>query len=130
MEAKGAMFLKVTGIIMIIGGALGIILGIIALLGVGVLALAGASAGILTFAAILSLVSAIVQLIAGIKGVKNANKPEKAQSCIVWGAVVAVLSVLGNILTVVGGGEFDVTSLLLGLVLPVLYIVGAVKNKG
>lgn len=130
MEAKGAKFLKVTGIIMIIGGALGIILGIIALLGVGVLALAGASAGILTFAAILSLVSAIVQLIAGIKGVKNANKPEKAQSCIVWGAVVAVLSVLGNILTVVGGGEFDVTSLLLGLVLPVLYIVGAVKNKG
>ncbi len=130
MEAKGAKFLKVTGILMIIGGILGIILGIIALLGVAALVALGASSGLLTFAAVLSLVSAIVQLIAGIKGVKNANKPEMAQSCIVWGAIVAVLSVVGNILTAVGSGSFDVTSLLLGLVLPVLYIVGAVKNKG
>ena len=33
-------FLKVTGILMIIGGAIGIILGIIAVLGVGVMILA------------------------------------------------------------------------------------------
>ena len=66
--------------------------------------------------------------IAGIIGVLNAEKPQKAKACIVWGALVAVLSVAGKILGVAGGGDFNAFSLVLGLVLPVLYIIGAVKN--
>ena len=46
-----------------------------------------------------------------------------------WGIVVAVLCVAGSILTVVGGSSFPVFSLILGLVLPVLFIIGAAKNK-
>lgn len=132
MEAKGKTFLKVTGILMIIGGALSIILSIVAILGIAALALisdGAISSGLLYFAGILSFVSAVAELIAGIVGVKNANKPENAQKCIVWGAIVAVLCVVGSILTVVGGDSFPVSSLLLGLVLPVLYIIGAIKNK-
>lgn len=129
MEAKGAKFLKVTGILMIIGGALSIILGIVAIIGVAALALLGANAGMLYVAAIVALVGAIAQLIAGIVGCKNAKKPEKAVKCLVWGIIVAVLSVLGNILTAVGGGDFSVVGLLTGLVIPVLYIIGAIKNK-
>ena len=75
MEAKSNTLLKVAGILMIIGGSIGIILGIIAVLGVGALAIAlgsEASLGLLMFAAILTLVSAVVSLIAGIVGVKNA----------------------------------------------------------
>ncbi|MGI6168724.1 MAG: hypothetical protein ACOYI4_03270 [Christensenellales bacterium] len=132
METKSNGFLKVTGILMIIGGGIGIIVGIIAVLGVGLLVAAlGAegSLGMLTIAAILSLVSAAVSLVAGILGVVNAAKPEKAIVCIVFGILTAVLSVLGNVLTTAGGGDFSVINLIIGLVLPVLYLIGAFQNK-
>lgn len=128
---KGHKFLKVTGILMIIGGALATILGIIAVLSVAALAYiasAHSEAAMLYASTILFLVSGIVELIAGIIGVLNAEKPQKAKVCIVWGALVAVLSVAGTILGVAGGGDFSAFSLILGLVLPVLYIIGAVKN--
>lgn len=128
---KGHKFLKVTGILMIIGGALATILGIIAVLSVAALAYiasAHSEATMLYASTILFLVSGIVELIAGIIGVLNAEKPQKAKVCIVWGALVAVLSVAGTILGVAGGGDFSAFSLVLGLVLPVLYIIGAVKN--
>jgi hypothetical protein len=122
-------FLKVTGIIMIIGGIVTIILAIIGLLGVGVLAALGLSSGMLTLGLVLGLVGGVVELIAGISGVKNAAKPEKANSCIVCGILVIVLSVVGTALTMAGGGEFPLFNLLLGLVLPVLYLIGAFQNK-
>ena len=128
---NGHKFLKVTGILMIIGGALSAILGIVAVLGVAALAYiasAQTEAGMLYASTILLLVSGVVELIAGIIGVINAEKPQKAKACIVWGALVAVLSVAGTILGVVGGSDFSVSGLVLGLVLPVIYIIGAVKN--
>ena len=93
-KTKGSGFLKVTGILMIIGGGLSIILGIVSLLGVA-----------------------------------NCKKPEKATACLVWGIIVAVVDVLSNVLAVVAGGDFSVSSLILGLVLPVLFIIGAALNK-
>lgn len=129
---KGAKFLKVTGILMIIGGALSLIISIIAI--VGIAALAYISSGEVSFAllyasGILMLISSAAELIAGIIGVKNSRNPEKAVTCIVWGVIVAVLSIIGMILNSVGGGSFSVTSLLTSLVLPVLYIIGAFQNK-
>lgn len=129
---KGHKFLKVTGILMIVGGAFGMIAGIVAILGVsGLAALAGSAAGtgMLYLASFLCLASGIVQLIAGVMGVKNCEKPEMAQKCIIWGAIVAALSILGNILNVVAGSSFNVTSLMIGLILPALYIYGAYLNK-
>lgn len=128
---NGHKFLKVTGILMIIGGALSTILGIVAVLGVAALAYiasAQTEAGMLYASTILLLISGVVELIAGIIGVINAEKPQKAKACIVWGALVAILSVASTILGVVGGGDFSVSGLVLGLVLPVIYIIGAVKN--
>lgn len=128
---NGHKFLKVTGILMIIGGALSAILGIVAVLGVAALAYiasAQTEAGMLYASTILLLASGVVELIAGIIGVINAEKPQKAKACIVWGALVAILSVAGTILGVVGGSDFSVSGLVLGLVLPVIYIIGAVKN--
>ena len=127
---KGRKFLKVTGILMIIGGAFGIIGGIIALIGAGALAaVLETSAGGLMLASALILVSAVFQLIAGIMGVKNCDKPEKAQSCLVMGVIVAILSVAGNVTSSVLGSSFNITSYVTGLVIPVLYIIGAVKNR-
>ena len=129
--ASGAGFLKVTGILMIIGGSLGLIVAIIAIIGIAALDYISSgelSMGLLYASGIITLLSAVGELVAGIIGVKNCQQPEKAKSCVAWGIVVAVLCVVGCILTVVGGSSFPVFSLLLGLVLPVLYIIGAAKN--
>lgn len=131
-KTKGAGFLKVTGILMIIGGAISIIMGIVAALGVAALVYisSGTVSSALLYASVtLMIVSAVAELVAGIIGITNCKKPEKAGACIVWGIIVAVLSVAGTILNSVGGGTFSAFSLILGLVLPVLYIVGAVFNK-
>ena len=80
-------------------------------------------------ASMLILVSAVFQLIAGIMGVKNCDKPEKAQSCLVMGIIVAVLSVAGNVISNVLGSDFNIFSYATGLIIPILYIMGAVKNK-
>ncbi len=127
---KGRKFLKVTGILMIIGGAFGIIGGIVAMIGAGALAaVLETSAGGLMLASALILASAVFQLIAGIMGVKNCDKPEKAQSCIVIGVIVAILSVAGNVISNVLGSDFNIINYVAGLIIPVLYIIGAVKNK-
>ena len=127
---KGRKFLKVTGILMIIGGAFGIIGGIVAVIGAGALAaVLETSAGGLMLASTLILASAVFQLIAGIMGVKNCDKPEKAQSCLVMGIIVAVLSVAGNVISNVLGSDFNIFSYATGLIIPILYIIGAVKNK-
>lgn len=128
-KPKGAGFLKVTGILMIIGGGISLIVAIAALLGIAALAVLGASSALLYAAGILALASAVAELVTGILGVVNANRPEKAGLCMAWGIVVAALCVLGCILTVAGGDSFPVLSLILGLVLPVLFIIGAAQNK-
>ena len=131
-KTKGSGFLKVTGILMIIGGAISVIMGIIAALGVAALVYISdgtVSSALLYTSVILMIVSAVAELVAGIIGVVNCKKPEKAGVCIAWGIIVAVLSVAGTILNSVGGGSFSAFSLILGLVLPVLYIIGAVFNK-
>lgn len=126
---QGSKFLKVTGILMIIFGALALVLAIIAIAGISLLAAMGASSGLLTVSCILMLVGAVAELVAGIIGVKNWNKLEKAGTCITWGIIVIVLCVISNILTVVGGGDFSVLNLATGLVIPVLYLIGGLQNK-
>ena len=54
----------------------------------------------------------------------------KAEGCIKWGIIIAVLSIVSMIIGVVGGGDFNITSLLLNLLLPGLYAYGAVQMKG
>ena len=127
---KGRKFLKVTGILMIIGAAFGIIGGIIAMIGVGALAAVLETSAVgLMLASVLVLASAVFQLIAGIMGVKNCDKPEKAQACLVMGIIVAILSVAGNVTSNILGSDFNVFNYATGLVIPVLYIIGAAKNK-
>ena len=131
-KTKGSGFLKVTGILMIIGGGISIILSILAVLGVAAFVYISdgeASSAMLYASVALMVVSAVAQLVAGIIGVVNCKKPEKAGLCIAWGVIVAALCVGGTILNSVGGGSFSILSLVLGLVLPILYIIGAVFNK-
>lgn len=134
-KSKGSGFLKVCGILMIIGGVLGIILCIFAILGFTVLQVvneiadAGISTGTLWIAAIIGIISSVMELVAGIIGVKNCNNPAKAGTCMGWGIAIAALTVVSTILNVMGGGEFSITNLAVGLVIPVLFIIGASMNK-
>ena len=100
--------------------------------GVGALIAKFAGASTLGFAFYLglatTLVGGIIQLIAGINGVKHCNKPENAKKCITWGIIVIALAVISNVLEVIGGGNFNVLSFVIGLIVPVLYIYGAFLN--
>ena len=65
---KGQKFLKVTSILMIIGGVLAAITGLLALLGISALAAMAGSAegtGLLYASSALAIVSSIIELIAG-----------------------------------------------------------------
>lgn len=111
---KGATMLKVTGILMIIGGAISIIVSILAIIGIAAIAYlsdGSASLGLLYASGALLIVSSVAELIAGILGTANCKKPEKAKTCLAWGIVVAVLAVAGIILNAIGGGGFSVLSL-------------------
>lgn len=126
----GSKFLKVTGILMIIFGSIALIIAIVALLGLGVLEAMGAPMGLLWASGIIALLGAVAEFVAGIIGVVNWNKSNKANTCIVWGIAVAAMCVISNIFTLIGYPEnFNVFSLLTGLVIPVLYLIGAFKNK-
>jgi len=138
---KSNKFLKVTGILMIIGGSIALIFGIFILL-FGVLLELGAIhnpgpgvnkvVGLVEAGVVLAVVGSVVQFIAGIVGVKNANKPEKANVCIVFGALTALIYIVSQVLDFIGGGihnTYDVVSVIIGLLVPALYMVGAIQNK-
>ena len=129
---KGATLLKVTGILMIIGGAISVVMSIIAVAGIAAIAYlsdGAVSMGMLYASAALMAAGSVAELIAGILGVANSKKPEKAKTCVVWGAIVAALSAAGIVLNAIGGGSFSAVSAVTGLVLPVLYIIGAARNR-
>ena len=128
---KGQNFLKVTGILMIIAAVFSILAGIlVGGLGAVVAGLGAASGLTLSYwvALFLTLIGGICQLIAGIKGVKYSKSSENSQKLIVWGVIVAVFSVLGMVMNMVNGAEFNITSVLTGVAVPGLYTYGAVLN--
>ena len=95
--AKGSTMLKVVGILMIVFGAIGLIITIVGFGAVALLDAAGASMGLAYFGCVLALLSAVAELVTGILGVINCDKPEKAQMLIICAIVIVVLSFLGNI---------------------------------
>lgn len=128
---KGQNFLKVTGILMIIAAVFSILAGIlVGGLGAVVAGLGAASGLTLSYwvALFLTLIGGICQLIAGIKGVKYSKSSENSQKLIVSGVIVAVFSILGMVMNMVNGAEFNITSVLTGVAVPGLYIYGAVLN--
>ncbi len=132
MATQGSQVLKVSGILMIIGGALGLLLGLIGL--VSAIAAVSIDMGLGGFILILSaiaLLGSALQLIAGILGVKNWNNPAKAQTCFIMGIVLIALNIISNVSTIATSGfsATMVSGIVLGLLLPVLYLYGASQLK-
>ena len=132
--SKGQKFLKVTSILMIIGGALAGVSCLLGIAGVAVLASLAdghAAALMLYLALALALAAAVAEFIAGLKGLKTCKTGGDAHKCVVWGAVVAGITVVSSVMNVAGGGSVDAMSILLSLVVPSLYIYGAMQvQKG
>ena len=129
---KGQKILKVTSILMIIG-VIAVGVGVRAILGISALAALSGSAegtGLLYASSILVTVASVIQFIAGIKGISACSDPQKAASCIKWGIIIAILAIISMIIGLVGGGTFSITSLVLNLLLPGLYVYGAMQMKG
>lgn len=132
MTNNGQKFLKITSILMIIGGIIAVIAGVIAILGISALAALAGSAegtGLLYASSILVTVSSVIQIIAGAKGLKACKAPEIAGKCVTWGIVIAILSIISMVIGLIGGGDFSITNLALNLLVPGLYIYGALKTK-
>lgn len=141
MQPKGKTMLKVVGILYIIFSAISVVMGLIALAGgailggavagaIGDAGAAGVAAGlglVALLGALLILVDAALGLVAGILGVKNCDQPQKANVCFVLGVILVVLSAISLISTISSHG--NVFSGLIGLVLPILYTVGAYQVK-
>lgn len=129
---KGQKFLKITGVLMIISAVFSIFAGVL-VGGLGALAAGLGAASGLTFsywvALFMTLMGGICQLIAGIKGIKHSKNSANSQKLVVWGVIVAAFSVLGMVVNVANGGQFNITALLTGVAVPALYIYGAVLNS-
>lgn len=133
MANQKNMYLKVTGILMIIGAVLGLI-GVITLLaGMSLLmGAAGVETGteLLLIALIPALLVVIFQLVTGIVGIKNSDKPEKAKVCIVLGAITLALALINTIIAITSPDmNVNVVSTATGLLIPIFYLAGAFQNK-
>ncbi len=129
---EGKNFLKVTGILMIIGGAIAIITSVLSLITIitmmAVIVYAGFSPLLAWITVILAFGGSILELIAGIMGVKYCDDPQKAKMLVGYGVIIVAICILNNIIGLIIGAGFSVVSLLVGLVIPILYIIGASKN--
>ena len=129
---QGQQILKITSILMIIGGVIAAITGGMANFSISALAALSGSVegtGLLYAGSVLVTIASVIQFIAGIKGIGACSDPRKAASCIKWGIFIAGLSVVSMIVGLVGGGDFNITSLVLNLLLPGLYVYGAMQVK-
>ena len=152
MSAPGKNMIMAAGIIYVVFGALGMIGGIVIVLGASLMSLsADALLGILALVlGIVAVLVGIVNIILGIYGVIASGNPLRSQGIIVVGYVLAGLQVISFIINMavsfslgsgvsvidVGGVSVDpqspiqsVIGLIIGLVLPVLYIIGGRKNR-
>ncbi len=110
----------VTGILMILGGGFGLVIGIIAV--------AGSLSGLPLFSAIISLISSVGVLAAGIIYTLNARKPEKAAFCKAVGMPAVLFRILGAVVALWVTG-FDIVSFIMSMFLPGLYLLGCIPKK-
>ncbi len=129
-KIKGSGLLKVTSIILIIGGSINILI-------------TSSISYTFTFRfpyfidqsyflpfmiIIIPFVFGAVQLAAGILGLSNSKKPGRSVPCIVMGIIVILLTVVVNVVFMVFVSH-NIINFFLGLPLPVLYLIGATVYK-
>ncbi|MGN1318466.1 MAG: hypothetical protein ACI4VF_05570 [Lachnospirales bacterium] len=153
---KGRLFLLISGIIMIIMGAISLISSAVSLpmvFGFDIIfdnyryilmdatlqtpqmePIINFMLKFLTFEAMLygvifSLVMAVTNIVAGIFGVRFNNRKDKANVCLGLGILNIVVIFLGFVIYAVITSPIILPFVIIYLVLPILYVIGAAKNK-
>lgn len=132
-EAPGGSLLKVTGILLIIFGGIGLISSLITIIAIPLLLSEGYGSIIILSVVVSTIISAL-NVIAGILGVKNSYEISKAGICKTFGIILIVIQIINSIFSfysnsVQGKGVgMVIFSLIIGLILPILYFLGASKN--
>ena len=122
-NAPGRGKLKVTGILYIIFGALGMLLSLALLAGGGLLLAAGAGTVGIALGAVagilgaITVLTAVFYLILGILGVRNCDKPEKCGVNFVLGIIVLVLVVIGLVALFKSEVLLSILPVIIGLII-------------
>ena len=127
-RSNGSSFLRVCGILMIIGAILSLVFAVLAVIVIRQPG-SGLNTPIHWVSVVLAFVGSAIELIAGILGVRYADRPEKAKTCIVCGVLVILMTLLSQVISAVSGGEVNFLNALTGLLVPILYVIGAFKNQ-
>ena len=127
-RSNGSSFLRVCGILMIIDAILGLVFAVLAVIVIRQPG-SGLNTPIHWVSVVLAFVGSVIELIAGILGVRYADRPEKAKTCIVCGVLVILMTLLSQVISAVSGGEVNFLNALTGLLVPILYVIGAFKNQ-
>jgi len=128
-NSKGTGFLFIMSIVMIAAGALDLLGSINIVRGIGALAGSGGSSALLWIGGILLLAGSAVQIWSGVKGLTCKNAPAKAGGCFTWGIICAVVLTAGTLLYAAGGAGLEITSIVLGTIIPVIFAIAASSAK-
>jgi len=139
------MMVFVVSIIMTAGGGL-VLLAVLMLLGMVALINSLDTSGefpadlmaLVVTGIIASAVSGVIELIVGIYGIRNSSKPDKADVLIMLGILISVVTLANLVITFkmyqqlmlyTGAGMSSAFTGVLGFILPVLFLIGAVNMK-
>ena len=143
-KAPGKTLLQVVGIIMVVTGVLSLL---VSLVNIAVLGMTGngevgeimeqslAASGITMEAYQLSVyittAGALLNLVIGIIGIANCNKIQRAGICFVCGIILIVWQLGNDAYSAVASGitVLSLVFIVIGLILPLLYFWGALKNR-
>ena len=127
---EGSRFLRVTGVLMIIFASIALVAVVFAVIGIGILAAGDVPIARFLVTTAAACLGAIAEFVTGILGVKNWDRPDRANTCIGWGITVIALSLIADALVFAFFPEyFQVASIALGLIIPILYLLGGFQNR-
>ena len=123
-KAPGSTLIMVVAILFLVFG----ILAAIGLAGIGaLLAYAAVGGAVIVLSVILSVLMVVLEIIAGILGIRFCNNLFKADFLFKYSVVLLIVAIISLIFGIVTSGVAWTS--FVGLVLPILYLVGANMNK-
>ena len=132
-KPSGKNMILAASILLLIGGVVTFLSSIVGIAMGGLFASEKDTAGASTLAVLFLVyfitvfLMSIFEIVASIYGIANRNKPQKAKTCLVMGIILVLIAIL-NILLSFYLGNFGF-SLILSLILPLLYMGGALMNR-
>ena len=143
-KAPGKTLLQVVGIILVVIGVLTLLVSLINMAVLGMtgsgevgeimeqsLATTGVTMADYKASVYIMTAGALINLVIGIIGIANCNKIQKAGICFVCGIILIVWQLGTNVYSAVTSGitGMGIINIIIGLILPLLYFWGALKNR-